>query len=279
MKTLYLTDLDGTLLNRDRAVSPFTEAAVRKLIGEGVCFSYATARSVHSAAKVLGDICPAVPVICFNGTFLCDHGTGEILSAESFSEARKAAIRRIIGEMDLSPMIYAIRDGAEKVTRMPGLEEENEGVRFYLDSRPGDSRQRTALSSEDLYGGEVFHYTLIGEEAALRPAAEAFSALEGVAVVLFRELDRPEWWCELMPEKGQKSHAALKLKKMLGCGRIVAFGDGVNDLALFEAADERYAVENAVPELKAAADGVIGSNEADGVARWLLENALPHKRP
>ena len=52
----------------------------------------------------------------------------------------------------------------------------------------------------------------------------------------------------------------------------MVFGDGMNDLDLFEAADEAYAVENAVPELKAAATGIIGSNNDDGVAKWLSEN-------
>ena len=53
----------------------------------------------------------------------------------------------------------------------------------------------------------------------------------------------------------------------------MVFGDGRNDLDMFEMADESYAVENAVDELKAAATGVIACNEDDGVAKWLLENA------
>lgn len=40
----------------------------------------------------------------------------------------------------------------------------------------------------------------------------------------------------------------------------------------FRISDECYAVENAVEELKAIATGVIGSNEQDGVAKWLLEH-------
>ena len=39
---------------------------------------------------------------------------------------------------------------------------------------------------------------------------------------------------------------------------------------MFRIADECYAMENAVDELKAIATGVIGSNEEDGVARFLL---------
>jgi len=58
---------------------------------------------------------------------------------------------------------------------------------------------------------------------------------------------------------------------MLECDRIISFGDGMNDIPLFEISDECYAVANAVPELKERATGIIGSNENDGVAKWLLE--------
>ena len=64
----------------------------------------------------------------------------------------------------------------------------------------------------------------------------------------------------------------LELKKRLGCDRVVCFGDGKNDISMFRAADECYAVADAEPELKAIATDVIGSNEDDGVARWLLEH-------
>ena len=49
----------------------------------------------------------------------------------------------------------------------------------------------------------------------------------------------------------------------------MAFGDGKNDIDMFEIADESYAVENAVDELKAIATGIIENNDSDGVAKWL----------
>ena len=65
--------------------------------------------------------------------------------------------------------------------------------------------------------------------------------------------------------------AALKLKEMLGCEKLVAFGDSENDMDLFAAADECYAVANAVPELKERATAVIGANNEDAVAKFLLQ--------
>ncbi len=59
---------------------------------------------------------------------------------------------------------------------------------------------------------------------------------------------------------------------MLECDYIVVFGDAVNDIDMFEMADEAYAVENAVSELKGKATAIIGSNDDDGVAEWLYEH-------
>lgn len=89
---------------------------------------------------------------------------------------------------------------------------------------------------------------------------------------MFFILYTKEQWLEIMPRQASKANAALQLKKRFGCSRLVAFGDGSNDLDLFAAADESYAVENAADELKAAATGVILSNQEDGVARWLEQH-------
>ena len=75
-----------------------------------------------------------------------------------------------------------------------------------------------------------------------------------------------------MPAAASKSNAIRRLKEMWDCTRVISFGDAINDLPMFEISDECYAVENAVDELKAAATGIIESNENDGVAKWLLEN-------
>ena len=80
-----------------------------------------------------------------------------------------------------------------------------------------------------------------------------------------------EQWLEIVPKVASKARAALQLKEMLGAERLVVFGDQVNDIPLFSVADEAYAVGNAVPELKALATGVIGTNDEDAVVHWLEE--------
>ena len=55
-KTLYLSDLDGTLLNSSQVTSDYTNYAINKLVNEGMLFSYATAGSWNTARKVTNGI-------------------------------------------------------------------------------------------------------------------------------------------------------------------------------------------------------------------------------
>ena len=74
-----------------------------------------------------------------------------------------------------------------------------------------------------------------------------------------------------MPKEVSKKNGIIELKRILQCDRIVSFGDAINDIPMFQISDECYAVENAVSELKKIATGVIGSNQEDGVVKWLVE--------
>ena len=52
MKTLYVSDLDGTLIRSDERTSEYTNSTINRLVEEGVIFSYATGRSFHTSHKV-----------------------------------------------------------------------------------------------------------------------------------------------------------------------------------------------------------------------------------
>ncbi|MCI9339201.1 MAG: HAD hydrolase family protein, partial [Dorea sp.] len=151
---------------------------------------------------------------------------------------------------------------------------ENEGIRRYLDNRKGDRRLRPVTSKEELYQGDMFYFSCIGEQEEIQPVYDIFSKDARFRCTFQQELYRPEYWCEIMPAKVSKAEAVQKLKQIKGCDRVVSFGDAVNDIPMFEISDECYAVENAVDELKAAADGVIDSNEENGVAKWLKEHVV-----
>ena len=273
MKELFVTDLDGTLLNRQDRVSPFSVRVINGLVDSGLLFTYATARSLVSASRVTEGLSTKIPVIAYNGAFIIQPSTGKILSGEGFTDDERSRVREILDRYRISPLVYSFISGVEKVSWIP--QNENDGIRRYLNLRQGDPRFRPVAGKDALYEGEMFYFTCIGEKEELQPVYDVFFNDSRYRCTLQQELYRPEYWCEIMPAKASKANAIRRLKEMWGCTRVVSFGDAVNDLPMFEISDECYAVSNAVNEVKAAATGIIESNEEDGVARWLLHRLSP----
>lgn len=295
MKTLYVSDLDGTLLGSNERTSDLTNRTINALVADGMLFSYATARSYITAHKVTQGLNAQIPVNIYNGAFIRDQVSGKILLSSYFEGAE--AFAQELFEADVYPLVYAMLPSekfqenfqeriqenfqenfyekfSEKCSYMPA--HVNDGMRRFLDTRKEDVRERKVQSREELLEGRIFYFTCIDEREKLAPLYER--CRENYHCVFSQEIYTKAWFLEIMPLETSKANAVLRLKEYLGCDRVVAFGDHYNDLDMFQIADEAYAVENAVGELKAAATGVIASNDDDGVARFLLERLKKEKK-
>lgn len=267
--TLYVSDLDGTLLNSEDEIGLRSLEIINKLIEKGMKFTYATARSLSSASKVTGGLSLHIPVIIYNGAFIREADTGRTLYSVGFSEEEQKYIGDFLKKAGLFPLVYTCRKGEEKVLWYPSRE--NDGIRRYLSGRKGDRRMEPVRDEESIYQGDIFYFTCIGEKEELAGAYNFLKEDRHFRVTLQQELYRPEYWLEIMPAKASKAEAIRELKKLWNCERIVSFGDSVNDIPMFSVSDEAYAVENAVEELKNYATGIIPSNDNDGVAEFLRE--------
>ncbi len=267
MKTLYVSDLDGTLLRSDETLSQFTIDTINQLTEKGMLFSYATARSLVTAKKVTKGLNSHIPLIVYNGTFVMDNVTEEILIANYFDEGIEDVFCDLF-KGGIYPIVYSYVDGIEKFSYIP--ERCTEGMKAFLDTRKGDKRTNEVRTIEDLTAGECFYITCIDEPEKLEPFFEKYK--DRYHVVYSKDVYSEFQWLEIMPKTASKANAILQLKEKLGCDRIISFGDGANDIDMFEISDEAYAVDNAIDDLKTVATGVLGSNNDDGVAKWLCEN-------
>ena len=114
-RILYVTDLDGTLLNRQDSINPFSIQTINDLVDRGMIFTYATARSLVSASKVTVGLSTNIPIIAYNGAFIIHPATGDILSKEDFNEEERAKVREVLiqyyssaGFSFLSPLLKLI---------------------------------------------------------------------------------------------------------------------------------------------------------------------------
>lgn len=275
-KTLYVTDLDGTLLHSDQLVSSYSCNIINDLVSRGLIFSYATARSMITAQKATAGLNAQMPLIVYNGTFVIDNATGKRLISNTFPEPEAAELLDVLLSHDISPLVYSLQPDptrsaeVEKFSYIPSAV--SPGLRRFLDSRSGDVRDNPVFSAADLARGEIYYFTCIDEPLKL---ASVYDLIRDRYNCMYqKDVYSDDMWLEILPKAASKATAIQQVKKLYGCDRIVAFGDGLNDLPMFEIADECYAVANAVDELKAIATDVIDSNNNDGVARWISEHAV-----
>ncbi len=265
MKTLYVSDLDGTLLRSDAKTSEYTNQVVNQLTSEGVLFSYATARSYLTATKATKGLNAKIPIITYNGAVILQNDTFDIIAQNAFCQNEKEEILNELLRRGIYPIVYAYISGKEKFSYL--VNKCNSATTEFLLTRKGDVRETPVEFESALGFGDVFYFVCIDVYEKLEPLYIQFK--EKYHCIFQKEIYSREQWLEIVPKSVSKAKAILQLKESLGIDYIVAFGDGKNDIEMFEIADESYAVENAVDELKAIATGIIESNDSDGVAKWL----------
>lgn len=271
-RTLYVTDLDGTLMKNDKSISDNSIKTINELIKNGLAFTYATARSVVSSSEITNGINFTLPVITRNGTALSNNHDATEIDVEIFEEDEVDFIRKIVAKYDLAGIVTSFINGKESKNYMRGYRFESEGFRSYLEEHSDDKRMRQVFREEDLYEGEVFYFAYIDDKKVLDPLYEELVKDVRYNIVYQKDNYRPEYWMEICPKNASKAKAIKKLMKMHSFDKLIVFGDSLNDISMFEMADEGYAVENACNELKQIATNIIKSNEEDGVAAFLKSN-------
>lgn len=239
MKTLFVSDLDGTLLRSTSHISQQSCEIINALTAQGVCFSYATARSSYTSKSVTEGLISRIPVITKNGTF---------------EEAEE--IYSMIRRNHLYPMVNSWKDGREQYFYNHAAVTEE--IQWFLDTHKNDKRIVPLQGESDILSGEVFYFSCIGTREMLQGAYDEIR--QKYRCILSKDTYVDKMWLEIMPMQATKAHAALQLKNMCGCDYLVVFGDGLNDIPMFQLADESYAVKNAVKELEEIATGTISSN-------------------
>ena len=270
MKTLYVTDLDGTLLNSKIMVSENSKEIINSLVEKGMSFTFATARSLVSAKRVTSGLNIKVPVVVYNGAFIMDYNTGEVIHSCNFSHREVDFVTQKLKKYNLIPLVYSFINGKECVSYNKNYV--NDGTRIYLESRKGDKRLTPLDSNRNLYDGEVFYFTIISTEKELLPFYNEICKDENLPVTLQQDIYNEYFWCEIMPKNASKAHGIGCLKEIMGFDKVVSFGDAQNDIPMFLNSQECYAVSNGVKELKDISTKEILSNDRDGVALWLKEN-------
>lgn len=273
-KTLYISDLDGTLLNKSADLSGFTTGALNTMIAGGLCFSIATARTFATVGKILADVTIHLPIILMNGVLIYDMESQRYIQINALAPETAAAVIAALKTFEITGFMYELRDGV-LMTYHESLEQKP--LRDFVEERV--TRYKKSFSHIDSFSAapleHIIYFSLLDTQERLRPVHDLLVRQPGLNLTMYKDIYSDGlWYLEIFNGNASKKNAVTHLRTTLGFDRVVGFGDNLNDLPMFEVCDVRVAVRNANPEVKAAADYICGANDEDGVVKWLAENAL-----
>jgi Cof subfamily protein (haloacid dehalogenase superfamily) len=270
---VYVTDLDGTLLNEDAVLSDRTRDGLAALLDDGMLFTVASARSVKAMQVILGGLTLPLPVIEHNGGYISDLGTGRHLVTNSLSPSLARGAYDVVADAGRVPLVTSF-DGARD--RLHYSEVRNPGVAWYVEDRMANADPRLTHTPElaAALSEQVMCLTVIDRRDVLEPIRRTLVERFGDALWarVFTNEYFSEWdWMTVHDAGATKEQALARLMDDNGLSgaEVVAFGDNDNDVPLFRMATRGIAVENASDELKSLADAVIGPNTADSVVQYL----------
>lgn len=274
IETLFISDMDGTLLDGDARLSETTVELLNRAIADGALFTVATARTPATVDPLLSRIRDKrLPAIVMTGAAFWDFTRREYINPKFISADTTRAIDAAFAEAGLFPFVYTLPDSRLLHVYHAGPSLNRAEQKFY-DDRRAMPLKRFHLH-ESVPAGErasVVLYLAMGPIQQTVPLARRLREETDVAVSDYRDTYNPDLGLiEVFAPGVSKAAAVKELAARLGSPETIVFGDNLNDIDMMNAADCAVAVANALPEVKAAADIVIGPNTASSVAAFIAD--------
>ncbi|MCL2105506.1 MAG: Cof-type HAD-IIB family hydrolase [Oscillospiraceae bacterium] len=268
--TLFISDLDGTLLNNHAALSEYAAASLRKMLGEGLCFTIATARTNDSASRILSVLPPLpLPMVLMNGAVILSAAEQRIVKKERIPPDTVRALLERVRAHNQQGFLYSLPEREIRVYHEPLT---RPSLRTFYDyrARVYGKRFLETQNMAEHAAEDIVYFTTQDQIDNLVKLHAELKAIPGLDCVLYPDTYMENTcYLECFSVLASKKNALRWLRESYGFRRIVGFGDNLNDLTMLQACDEGYAVANAREEIKAVATGIIGSNQEEGVIKFL----------
>ena len=245
---LIVTDLDGTLLRNDKSISQYTAEVLERCRGQGIRLVFATARPRRTLQLFLGQV-PADALILHNGA-VAFIGERKVLHHGIEPQAAASLLMALAREFPGKKLSVEIEDVLYANFDVSLIWDNTSAVRSDFTNLPGLPADKIIAEASSAREIEMLSRRL--------PEDLYIEFIDGKLGMI-------------MHRRATKWNAVRAVSDALGISTadIAAFGDDYNDIGMLRHCGIGVTTENALGEAKAASDEICGSNEEDGVARWL----------
>lgn len=256
---MIVLDLDGTLTNRNKEITPKTKEALFELKRQGGVIVLASGRPTYGIMPLARELelhKTGGYVLSFNGGRIIDCSTGQTVFAKELPVESNETIIRLSKEHGVNILTYE-----DDLIITPDASDE------YVKKEAAINKLevKEIKDIESYVTFPVVKFLMLEEGDILQNVEPKVKAFLGRDYSVYRS---EPFFLEVLPKGIDKAASLERLLARLGMSReeMIACGDGYNDLSMIEYAGLGVAMENAVLPVKKAADYVTLSNNDDGIA-------------
>ena len=261
---LIAMDLDGTLMNDDKAIDPPTHSALMAAQAAGIRLLLASARplpGLYRERDALSLQRYGGLLMAYNGGVIAEADTGRVRFSRTMA---LPAARQVLRQLEALPVTPILDDGKQfYVTRRDGYM-----VDYECRNNRMDCREVADLA--EALDFEPWKILLSADPAIIR---DIQARIAGFLPEALRVVQTAPFYLEIIPtgiDKGTGLEAACRALG-LSPQAAIAFGDAENDIGMLRTAGMGVAMGNADERVKAAARRVTLSNNDNGIAAALKE--------
>jgi Cof subfamily protein (haloacid dehalogenase superfamily) len=261
---LVVSDVDGTLVRKDKSLSPQVIAAVHRLRAAGIPFTLISARPVSGVMPLVAPLGIDIPVAAVNGGIIF-RPDGSMMSEHRVDPEAVAGIFALAEGLAVDRWIFA--DNRWYASSETGGHVTSERV---------SSNQSPVLRHDfsDLYD-RADKVTFVSDDPPLlKGLAERAVAAFGTRATIGQS---QTYYLDVTDTAANKGDGVAELARVLGVelSEVAVMGDMDNDVAMFRRAGLSVAMGQAPDAVKAEADYVSSTNQEDGVAHAIDTFILP----
>lgn len=256
---IIVLDLDGTLTNRDKVITPKTKQALMEAQRRGKRVVLASGRPTAGVLPLAKELSLSEYdgfILSFNGGRIISCKTGETVFSRELPVEANRRIMEFAREEQVDFLTYEGENLITNNAQNPYAEKES-----MINHMPLVQIEKM----EDYVTFQVPKFLFLDDGDYLAMVEGRAKAFFGKNFSVYRS---EPYFLEILPRGIDKAQSLERLLETLGLSReqMIACGDGYNDLSMIQYAGLGVAMENAVLPVRLAADYITASNNDDGVA-------------
>lgn len=253
---LFLADVDGALLTREKVLTEAAKAAVRELRAAGIAFAITSGRPPRGMSMLIEPLALTGPIAGFNGGVFVNPDLS-VIESHALAPAAAGQTLALLEARGLDAWVYTETEWLIRERDAPHVAREAWTVKFDARVVPQFAGEHLAHAVKIVGVSDDLARVAACEQAARQALGEHASAARS-----------QPYYLDVTHPRANKGEVVLALSRHLGIppAQIATMGDMPNDVLMFRASGFSIAMGNASDDVKAQASAATDSNENEGLA-------------